>query len=68
MWKFTHTREREYLTGIPARDLTDDEVADLSEADRERIEVSPLYRHVDDEPTKTAEQAVTDGKGATRGR
>jgi hypothetical protein len=50
MWKFKRTREHEYLTGIPARDLTDEEVAALSAEDMARLEASGLYRHVDDEP------------------
>jgi hypothetical protein len=52
MWKFKRTREREYLSGIMARDLEDAEVEALSTGDRERMEASGLYRHVDDEPPK----------------
>lgn len=58
MWKFKRTREREYLSGIPARDLSDAEVEALSKDDRERFDASGLYRQVEDEPT--------DDKPATR--
>lgn len=54
MWKFKRTREHEYLTGIPARDLEDAEVDALSKDDRERMEASGLYRQPEEAPARPA--------------
>lgn len=67
MWKFKRTREREYLTGIPARDLEDDEVGALADEDRARLEASGLYRRVDDAPPADEKPAArAAGKGGER--
>lgn len=65
MWKFKRTRAHEYLTGVPARDLTDDEWAALPEDRRAEAEATGLYRHVDDEPATEAER---DGRSRAAGR
>lgn len=63
MWKFKRTREREYLTGIPARDLEDAEVEALSKDDRERMEASGLYRQAEEAPTEPARPATRPAGG-----
>lgn len=65
MWKFKRTREREYLTGIPARDLEDAEVEALSQEDRERLEASGLYRHVEPESVATSSPRDAENVGET---
>lgn len=63
MWKFKRTREHEYLTGIPARDLEDAEVDALSAEDRARLEASGLYRQAEVETAPEPRRSMRGGEG-----
>jgi len=65
-------QENEYYTGIPARDLTEEDVAALTDEQRELIEAGTLYEPAavkatrsrskakNGEPTEPAEPEATD--------
>ncbi len=70
MWHFKRTRDGGYLTGIPARDLTDAEVDKLPKADRATFDANvngprPIYEHRDDAPAEAADKGADKpaGKG-----
>jgi hypothetical protein len=61
-------REGEFLTGIPARDLDDDEVAALPEAQRDFLKEhmkldDPLYQKVADRKARDDDQSAKVKRG-----
>jgi hypothetical protein len=72
MWKYLGASGRhkgEYLSGVEARDLTDEEVAALPADRREAVEAGHVYRHEDDEPppaSSVAGPASTARRGAEK--
>lgn len=60
VYHFVRTREGGYHTGIPARDLTDEDVKNLTDEQRAVVEASPLYRKL--EPDKPANRTPRGGE------
>jgi len=64
-WRFVGQKDAagqpaEYIAGVPARDLTADDVAQLTDDNYAAVEASALYQSAQaPKPTKPAE--VTDG-------
>ncbi len=59
MTKFKYVGGGEFYTGIPARDLSDDDWARLNEAQQAVVAASPLYEAV---PKKTAASKEKEGE------
>lgn len=47
IYHFVKTRDGGYHSGIPARDLTDEDVKALSDEQLAVVEASPLYRKIE---------------------
>lgn len=47
VYHFVKTREGGYHTGIPARDLTEEDVKLLTDEQKLTVEASPLYRRIE---------------------
>lgn len=60
MRKFKPPTERDYLFGIPARDLSDEEYAALSKEDQKRVDKSGLWSAPPEK--KPAEKGVSDAR------
>lgn len=62
-WKYTGQIDpdgrREYVPGIPARDITDDEAKERGWLDT--LKVSPVYKHEPDKPEKAEKEVKNDG-------
>jgi hypothetical protein len=63
VYHFVKTRAGEYHTGIPARDLAEEDLAGLSEEQRATVEASPLYRKIERPPTDETKPAGRAEKG-----
>lgn len=47
VYHFVKTREREYVTGIPARDLKQEDLDGMTAEQLAAVEVSPLYKRIE---------------------
>lgn len=54
VYKFRKTREGGYHSGIPARDLTEEDLKLMTDEQRATVEASRLYRKVEAEPERPA--------------
>lgn len=52
IYHFVKTRAGEYHTGIPARDLTEEDLKALSQEQLAVVEASPLYREIEERPAE----------------
>lgn len=66
-WRYTGARDAqgqplEFHTGIPARDLEEEDVAALSSDDYALVKASPIYAPVADKPAHDAKADAKSGK------
>lgn len=57
IYHFVKTRAAEYHSGIPARDLTEADLKDMTDEQRATIEASPLYRKIEAPPSQAPRSA-----------
>lgn len=62
VYHFVRTKERGYHTGIPARDLTREDVEALSAEQLATVEASPLYRKIERAEGKAPATRAAGGK------
>lgn len=63
VYHFVKTREGGYHSGIPARDLTEEDLAGMTDEQRAAVEASPLYRRIE-RPAARAARSSGDMKSA----